>query len=127
MARVIFGLNFAADVGIAAYLLTILSKPDEQKMNSLKIEALKLEHQSCMTLFQTCGSLMGIFFLATFIAPLLNANVSFANVRFVDVMFLFYSLAGFILWILFPCVERAERIRRQLQRSEERMQAHTAN
>jgi hypothetical protein len=109
-------LAFSVLVGLTVYLEMLLRPTSGEKVPQFEAVALKLEHQACLTLFQTMGTLMGIIFLGTVLAPTVGAGDKLLSVPVAKLLWAFYCFAGTIIWLLRPCLARAKYIRFRLER-----------
>ena len=108
-------LIFSFLIGTVIYLLLLLRPTVGQKDATLEIEALKLEHQSCLVVFQTGGTCMVVLFLGTLLTPILSANIGASDITIARLGWAFYCFAGGIVWFLRPCLAKARFIRRELE------------
>ena len=115
-------LAFAAMVGSAAYLRNLLRGPSFFVQDPNRLEALKLEHHACIVISQTVGTMLAVLFIGLFISPLLTALQNQTNKTIWVVALGFYTLAGYIVWLIRPPLEWAMQIRQLLssQGAEER-------
>jgi hypothetical protein len=109
-------LIFSFLIGVVIYLRFLLRPTMGPKDEVLEIEALKLEHQSCLILFQTGGTCMVILFLGTLLTPILSASAGTGGITVARLGWAFYCFAGGIVWFLRPCLARAKYIRHELAR-----------
>src|SRR5260370_10405937 len=67
-------LLFAFLMGTVVYLLLLLRPTHGPKDSEMELEALKLEHQSCLIIFQTSATGMVVIFLGALLTPILSAS-----------------------------------------------------
>jgi hypothetical protein len=108
-------LIFSFLFGVVIYLMLLLRPIMGSKDSDLEMQALKLEHQSCLAIFQTGGTCMVVIFLGALLTPVLGTSVGTSDITIARLGWAFYCFAGGIVWFLRPCLARAKHIRRELQ------------
>jgi hypothetical protein len=103
--RFMAALIFATVVGLCVYVRHLLNTPLGLTHSE---EYLKLEHQACLTLFQTLTTSVGVFFLAVFLSPALAVSEKAKVDPIGGLCWAFYCFAGAIIWLLRPCVAKAK-------------------
>jgi hypothetical protein len=111
-------LIFSFLIGVVIYLFLLLRPTLGPRDSLLEIEALKLEHQSCLVLFQTGGTCMVVVFLGALLTPILGPNVVASRITITRLGWAFYCFAGGIVWFLRPCLARAKYIRAKIESQE---------
>jgi hypothetical protein len=101
---------FATMIGLAVYLSCLLEGTTGPKARSLEIESLKLEHQACMTLFQTFTVAVATFFVGVILSVALDTGKQFGH-PVSSLLCAFYYFSGAIIWLIRPCLARAKYIR----------------
>ena len=121
-AAIVGFLIFSFLIAAVVYLLLLLHPSREHGDPSVRVEALKLEHQACLVLFQTACTSMVIVFLTALLAPILGGKAGNAEAIMARLGWAFYCFAGGIIWFLRPCLARAKYVRFEI----EQIQARTA-
>lgn len=103
---------FSFLVGIIVYLMLLLT-PSSVRPTST--EALKLEHQACLALFQAACTCIVVAFFGALLSPLLNGEQAH-QVTLGKLAWVFYCFGGGIIWFLRPCLARARAVRAELAR-----------
>ena len=114
-AELVAYLIFSFSVAVVIYILRFLDPPPARDDTPLDIESLRLEHQTCISIFQTGATCMVVMFLGALLSPIMGAKAGTADVTITMLGWAFYWFAGFIVWFLRPCLDRAKSIRRQLE------------
>jgi len=115
-AAVVVYLIFSFLIAAVVYLLLLLHPSRPQGDPAMKVEALKLEHQSCLMLFQSACTSMVIVFLTALLAPILGGKAGNGEAAMVRLIWVFYCFAGGIVWFLRPCLARAKHVRFEIER-----------
>ena len=119
-AALVAYLIFSFSISVVIYLMRLLTPPDRSEDAPLDLESLRLEHQTCISIFQTAATCMVVLFLGALLSPALGAKTAAGgSVTITMLGWAFYWFAGFIVWFLRPCLDRAKAIRRQLERRRE--------
>ena len=109
-------LIFSFSISVVIYLLRLLTPASHAEDSAHDLESLRLEHQTCISIFQTAATCMVVLFLGALLSPILGAKSGAGEVTITFLGWAFYWFAGFIVWFLRPCLDRAKAIRRQLER-----------
>lgn len=119
---------FTFMIALAVYLMLLLNPAHRHRGELLSdgaIEALKLEHQACLTLFEAVCTGAMVLFVTILLAPLLGETKPFGELTSAKLAWAFYWMAGPIIWLLRPCLARAKYIRNQLETTPTRQQTTT--
>jgi hypothetical protein len=116
-------LIFTFLMGSVVYLLLLLRAPRSNDFSNQSIEAMKLEHQSCLTLFQSGATCIVVVFLGAMLSPALGAASLTGTGVVARLGWVFYCFAGGIIWFLMPCLAKAKFLRSELQQSRKQFDA----
>jgi len=107
---------FSAIIGVALYLANFLDTPAGMKIGSRSLESLRLEHQSCLTLYQTIGTASFMLFLGALFTPIFSLNQQAGDMVPGRIGWAFYCFGGMVVWLARPCMARAKYIRFEIER-----------
>jgi len=125
-AAVVAYMIFSFSISVVIYLMRLLTPVEGSDDPSFDLESLRLEHGTCISIFQTGATCMVVLFLGALLSPIMGAKTGTGQVTITLLGWAFYWFAGFIVWFLRPCLDRAKAIRRQLERRHPSMSRRTS-
>ena len=112
----IASIMFSFIITVALYTAAFLDTPAGIVYGAQSLEALKLEHQSCLTLYQTLATASMLLFLGTLFTPVMNLAHQLGEITLAKIAWAFYCFDGIVIWLLRPCMARAKYIRCEIEK-----------
>jgi hypothetical protein len=105
---------FAGLIAVALYLRTDLGGTHPSSLED--VDSLMLDHQRCITMYETLANATILLFIAVLLAPLLAGAEHLRELPPAKMIWVFYFFSGIVIWILRPCTARAPFIRAEVHR-----------
>ena len=113
-------LLFSGMVAVILYLRIDHGPSGKIHQRRRSIESLTLEHQRCMTLYETLATATTLLFTATLLTPVLASSDRLGELTLQKLIWAFYFFSGIVVWLLRPCTARAAVIRLEIDLIHER-------
>jgi hypothetical protein len=105
---------FCGLIAVALYLRADLGGEEQDCSKSL--EYLTLDHQRCVTMYETLATATTILFTGILLAPVFAGTERLRELTLAKLIWTFYFFSGIVVWLLRPCTARAAFIRAEVRR-----------